>query len=169
MTSGHLPFHFQSSTLFSGNKVSYFQFSFTIYVCQLRSGISEVTQINQTKPVSAITANRAQGRQRHSQFVDTHVSCRTLCLLERSEENCFTRFRPIDTASNAAVYWNGWNKQPQFKFPYNVCFASTVMWPVSIRSTGWLSVPNWMNLMTLSLCIGQSALWHTDIATVSVS
>jgi len=75
-----------------------------IYVCQLRSGLSEVTQIKQIKQVSIITASRAQRRQRHSQFVDTHISCRTLCLLERLEENCFERFRPMDTTSSAAVY-----------------------------------------------------------------
>jgi hypothetical protein len=86
MTSGHLSFNFQHSPLSSGNEVSYFQFSFMIYVCQLRSRLSEVTQINQIKQVSVITASRAQRRQRHSQFVHTHVSFRTFCLLERLEK-----------------------------------------------------------------------------------
>jgi len=53
-----------------------------------------------------------QQAQRHSQFVHTHVSFRTFCLLESLEENCFERFRPTDVTSSAAVYWNGWNKQP---------------------------------------------------------
>ena len=75
-----------------------------ISVCQLRSRLSEVTQINKTKQVSLITANRTQRRQRHLEFVHTHVSFRAFCLLERLKENCFERFRPTDMTSRAAVY-----------------------------------------------------------------
>jgi len=45
-------------------------------------------QISQTQQLSVITANSAQRRQRHSQFVDTHIKFRTFCLLERLEEIC---------------------------------------------------------------------------------
>jgi len=48
--------------------------------------------------------NSAQRRQRHSQFVDTHIKFRTFCLLERLEEICFERLRPTEMTSSAAVY-----------------------------------------------------------------